>query len=455
MSKQPKFARNKLYLYWQAEAIRLYESGQGNFDDSNIQNLIINKYKNLNQRILYRADLLAKQEKIDRGLGNWFFSAKLSIVILWLLAFISGIGIAAGALANPQINLASALIALLGLHLISFVIWLISYLPIGKPGTGLSSIWLWLSKKVTRSDHNELAARSFLSLFVRQKMWPSTIGIITHSTWVSAFIGALLTLLVLLSTRNYSFHWATTLLANDSLIGLSKIIGSIPAILGFPMPDSVAINASLTNTNPGHEIQSQWSVWLIGCIIVWGLMPRLIALFLCLFNLFSKIGRMQIDTKLPAWMELKNRYNPRQENLGIDKPASKINQTFKPTIFKTNNANKAAILGYELDPSSSWPPAEININITDLGLGASRNDQNRIRKALNINTNLLLVCNTALTPDRGTMNWLHELQDSTASLTIYCPNGLRSKLWQQMLNEQGFLQTDSIDQWQTNILGTT
>lgn len=452
MSKQPKFAQNKLYQYWQAEAVRLYESKHGHFDENNIRSLIINKYKGLNQRILYRANLIAKQEKIDQKLDKWLFSAKISILILWLLAFLSGIGVAAGALANPQINLASALIAILGLHLITFIIWLTTYLPISKPGTGLSSIWLWLNKRIGPKDQEALATKSFLSLLMRQKMWPSTIGIITHSTWVSAFVGALLTLLVLLSTRNYSFHWATTLLSNETIINLSQIIGSMPAILGFPMPDNTAINYSLTNIDPGRNIQSQWSVWLIGCVIVWGLIPRLIALFICLFKLLSQIARLNINPDLPAWLELKNIYMPRQQSLGIDKPADKISKIFKPNRLKGLGANKLAILGYELDPDYEWPPSEIQSSVIDLGVCASRTDQNRIRKLLNKNTNLLIVCNTALTPDRGTINWLHELQDLSANLSIYCPIDTRIKLWQEMLFQQGFLQIDSIKQWQTEIL---
>lgn len=452
MPTQSKLAQNKLYLYWQAEAIRLFESKQKNFSDTAIQNLVINQYQDFDQRVLYRADLIAKQEKIDLGLSNWFISAKLAIISLWLLALISGIGVAAGALAQAHVNLASALIALLGLHLISFIFWLISYLPIAKPDTGLSSIWLWLSKKITKSNHSQLAAKSFLSLFIRQKMWPPAIGIITHSTWIAAFIGALLTLLILLSTRNYSFYWATTLLTDDAIINLSKIIGYIPAILGLSMPDSIAITASLNNINSSNEIHSQWSVWLIGCIIVWGLLPRLIALFFCLLSLLSKFNKLKIDPKLPAWMELKNRYSPRAENLGIDKPANKIQQLFKPTYSKPSKSNKAAILGYELDTNFNWPPFVMTPNISDLGIASSRADQSRIRKTINASTNLLLVCNTNLTPDRGTINWLHELQDLSASLSIYCPDGARTKLWQQMINEQGFFQTSSTEQWQSNLL---
>lgn len=447
MSTEPKFVKNKLYLYWQAEAVRLHESQQGNLDDSNIENLVKSKYTKFDQRILYRASLLAKQEGINQILSNWSLSAKISIAILWLLALLSGIGVASGALAHTRVNLASALIALLGLHLISFILWLASYLPISRTTTGLSSVWLWLNKKLARKSQNTLAGQAFLTLFMRQKLWRSSVGIISNSTWLVAFIGALLALLVLLSTRNFSFYWATTLLSGDTFISISKLIGAIPAILGFPMPDDHTLAASLDAFNPDRELQTQWSIWLIGCVLVWGLLPRLIALLLCLLNLLAKLSRLKFAENLPDYLDLASKYRPQHQHLGIDKPAGKITQLIKPIISKNKISGKAAIMGFELDPDYQWPPQIINKEIIDLGIVASRNDQNQIRDKIDTKINLLLICNTAITPDRGTLNWLRELQDISASLSIYCPPGLRSQLWQQIISTHGFAQTDSINNW--------
>lgn len=454
--------KNKLYLYWQAESIRIYESEFGQLDDENIKNLVISKYDNFDQRVLYRASLLAKQAGLK--LGGWQSRAKISLVILWLLAFLSGFGLALGALAKPEVNLASALIALLGLNTISFILWLLSYLPFVKTRTALTSLWLKINQLITKlqtkpsknaekdnsqaSNNKNIASQAFLELFINHKLWPATIGIISNSTWLIAFIGAVIGLLIMLSTKSYNFYWATTILSAGFFRELTLILGTIPAWLGFPLPN--------TENLPINDFQAieqvQWSIWLLGCLITWGLLPRLLALIICLLSFINNLGRLKFDIHQAAWLELKNKYFPRHQHLGIDKPADHnltISQIIKPRSQRQISNANYAILGHELNPDDIWPPAEISTNILNLGISSSRSDQDRVRKQLanNKQLSLLVICNSLLTPDRGTVNWLLELQSLSKDLKIYLPQNARYKQWQDILLTNNLAQLSSISEW--------
>lgn len=442
---------SKPYLYWQAELIRMREAGGNINTDAVLKQTILEKYDTLDQRIIQRANLIAQQDQIQDHLDNWLNSAKLAIAVIWVLALFSGIGVAISTLAHNKINLSSALIAILGLHLVTFILWLLSYLPFVQTGSSLSKIWLWLSKYLSTKKSNQ-AGQALLNLFSRCQAWRPTIGIISHSTWLIALIGASISLLVLLSTKQYSFHWETTLLSAADFIQLTHILGSLPAILGFPIPDTNTISLSLTDQPLDQQLQSQWSVWLLGCIFVWGLLPRALALVVCIISLRRNLGNLAIDTNLPGWMQLRELLSPRHKVIGVDKPAT-TEQIKSLVKNKTDLRNaQAAIIGHELKPNTPWPPATLPANVYDLGTGSSRSDHKEIRNILKQhNLRLLLICNPELTPDRGAIAWFNELRENAIDLQILCGQGARTTIWDNMLSKHGFTQATSLDIWLNNI----
>src|SRR5690606_32505258 len=390
-----------LLQYWQAEAVRLREAHWGPLEDRAACQAALRAPADLGVRILARAAWLAEHGELHDRLVQWSVGARWALAVLWLCACLAGIGTAAAVLGQSQVNLALALLGLLGLHALTFRIWLAGWLPGLPDSTALSRLWLWLTRRLVRGPDAALAAQAFLSLLGRARAWKTAIGLISHGAWTAAFLGALATLLLLLSARHYTFHWETTLLSPDVFVGMTRILGSVPGLLGFEAPSDALIAASLGPQPLAAGVQAEWSLWLIGCVLVWGLLPRLLALAACILHLRRRLARLTVHPGLPGWLDLRERLLPTHATLGIDRPAPAIDGAIGPAAPVAAAGGRAAVLAYELGHGLDWPPAQLPDDVVDFGRCDSREDRARIRALLRTPpAHLLFVCDARLTPDR-------------------------------------------------------
>lgn len=443
-----------LFVHWQAEAVRLREARQGPLEDRIACQQAMRAPAHLPTRILTRADVLATRSGLQTQLLHWRTAARWAFVALVSAAFLTGIGAAAGTLAHGQqgaINLASALLGLLGLHALTFLIWLASTLPGIPAASAASQLWLWSARRLTHGEDTALAAHAFLGLLARARAWKALIGTLSHALWTAAFLGALPTLIVLFSTRRYTFHWETTLLSLDSFTRLTQTLGSLPRLLGFPIPATADIAASLGTRSASAVTQADWSLWLLGCVLAWGLLPRLLALAGCLVQLRRRLRRIAVDPALPGWLELRERLMPSQDYLGVDRAAPARQASVAPTDSPSRPAGQAAILAYELGPRHPWPPETLPEGVHDLGRCDSREDRQRVRaQLLTPPRQLLLVCDAALTPDRGAAQWLDELQALPTQLEVLLTGDsstARRDAWHALLRARRIPQASSLDDW--------
>ncbi|CAM5206486.1 hypothetical protein CDEN61S_00302 [Castellaniella denitrificans] len=443
-------AASPLLQYWQAEAVRLREAHWGPLEDRAACQAALRRPADLQGRILARAAWLAEHGELHDRLVQWAVGARWALALLWLCACLAGIGTAAAVLGQGQVNLALALLGLLGLHALTFLIWLAGWLPGLPDSTTLSRLWLWLTRRLVRGPDGALAAQAFLSLLGRARAWKTAIGLISHGAWTAAFLGAVPTLLLLLSARRYTFHWETTLLSPDAFVGATRALGHLPGLLGFPAPDDAQIAASLGPQPLAAGVQADWSLWLIGCIVVWGLLPRLLALFACVLHLRRRLARLTVDPGLPGWLDLRERLLPTHASLGIDRPAPEAGGAAGPAAPAPALGGHAAVLAYELGPDLAWPPAGLPDDVADLGRCDSREDRARIRALLRAPpAHLLFVCDARLTPDRGAAAWLDELRRSCPDLRALCLGGTPQRLraWQDILSQQAVSRIPSLDGW--------
>ena len=123
----------------------------------------------LPDRILARAQLLAQRENLIPLVDGWRRSALAVLAVLLLLALVSGVGVAAGALGDGTrpVNVLWALGALLGLHALTFLLWLASFLLRPAAMTPLGRLWLWATRKLARGPDGALVPQAFLNLMAR------------------------------------------------------------------------------------------------------------------------------------------------------------------------------------------------------------------------------------------------------------------------------------------------
>jgi len=409
--------------HWLAEIIRLREEHWGPLEDADAVRQARHAPGTLETRILLRAHLLARREGHDNLAARWRQGAVYSLLALLAAAVIAGVASAAGALGDGSrpVNVLWAVGALLGIHLLTLLLWLVSFLLPPGGATGLGRLWLWATRKLARGPDAALVPQALLNLLGRAGARRWLFGAISHGLWLAALAAALGTLLALLSTASYRFVWATTLLQPDAFIFLTRALGWLPAQFGFAMPSADVVRASDNTQVLPAVAQAQWSIWLIGVIAIYGVLPRLLACTLCLLRLRRARRGLRIDTTLPGYAALRDRLLPPVQSTGIDRPADPLHQ---PRVVAGNIdslADMPVLVGLELPADIPWPPAGLPPGVQDAGNLDSREQRNRLLDALAHAgaRRLLIACDARQTPDRGTLNLIAALAGKAAQTRVW------------------------------------
>jgi len=422
-STPPPPADGAWQAHWLAETIRLREEHWGPLEDADAVRQARGGPDTLEARILLRARLLGRREGLDSLVARWRQGAVFSLAVLLLVALAAGIGSAAGALGDGSrpVNVLWAVGALLGLHAVTFLLWLASFLL--KPGgaTGLGRLWLWATRKLARGPDAALVPQALMNLLGRAGALRWLFGVISHTLWLAGLAATLATLLVMLSTASYRFVWATTLLQPDTFVFLTRALGWLPAQLGFATPAEAFVRASDNSQVLPAAAQAQWSVWLIGVVAVYGVLPRLLAWLLCLARAVRARRRLRIDATLPGYAALRDRLLPPVQSTGIDRPADPLHQPQVGPGRLADLGDQPVLVGLELPADLAWPPAGLPQGVQDAGNLDSREQRNRLLDALARAgaRRLLIACDARQTPDRGTLGLIAALADKAGQTRVW------------------------------------
>ena len=450
--------KNSLWFsHWQLEAVRLKESQWGPIEDSVEVRRVIAAGGDFEDRLLLRSQLLAQradwvalQHRIVGGL-------RLSLIALSLLFLLIGAGVAASAFATQDgsVNVLLALVALLGAPTLSFIFWFASLFvrttSSVSSGFGLSHLWLWLGQRVVKGPDQGLIFNALFSFASKQRLLRWVLGTVSHWLWLIALLSAVVTVLALLAAKRYSFNWETTLLSADSFVVLVQSLGFLPGLLGFVTPSAEVIRQSDGLQLLSSAAQVQWSSWLVGCLVVYGIVPRLIAGAFCWYRLQSTKAQLRIDTHQLGLMELRQRLVPATEYVGIDAkagadqvPEAKT-QAARPAVTV-----KTIFIGVELPADQLWPPAQMPENWVDAGLVDSREQRHALLAQLEQQSfeHIVLCADAEQTPDRGVVAWMAELATYGGYCSVYLLNMSlnhlatppleRLEAWHARLEKAGF-----------------
>jgi hypothetical protein len=411
---------DKLQQLWLCEAIRLREANGERLEDSEANRLARSSGGALSQRIATRALWLAKRDGQLTALTHYQQGARLALAMLLLLACLSGAALASAALGDGQrpVNLLWALTSLLGLHLLMLSGWLISWLLPTERGGALERLWHWLSGQLARDAQAAQLIPALMLLLQRQQLNRWAMGLLSHGWWLLTLSSAGLTLLLLLASRRYGFVWETTLLSSDSFVFLTATLGTLPALFGFSLPDSATIAASTGALLDDHSRQA-WASWLLGVLLVFGVVPRLLLLLLCLAGWQRGKRRLALDLNLPDYQLLREHLQPSSERLGISAAAPKL-PPINPAAASAQASSGALLLAIELDPQRPWPPA-LPKTVADAGVIDSREQRQHLLEQLSRfpPARLLIACDPRRSPDRGTLALLGELARSAGATRIW------------------------------------
>lgn len=430
---------------WLAEALRLREGREGRLDDREAVAAARGAGGTLAERILRRAVVLGEREGLVAAVEGWRVRARLAIVLGAVLAAAGGFGAALAVLGDGTraVNVVWALGGLLGVHLLSLAAWVGSpWLSSGAGGGMLGRIWLRLAAgKTARGD----LGQALVELVGRSRLAPWWLGAVTHGLWLLALGAALAGLMLSLAVRGYGFVWETTILPAEVFVRFVELLGWLPARLGFEVPDAAVIRASASGPVSGEAARIAWSSWLVGCVVVYGVLPRLLLWTFCLFRWRRGQARLRPDTSRPGYAALRERLEPASERIGITDPDAHRQAGTWPAPGSAEGGAGALLVGLELGGRQSWPPALLQ-GVTDAGVIDTREDRQRLVEALRAATprRLVVACDARLSPDRGSLQFAAELAQHAGECRVWLLGAghdaqpARLMHWREGLAEAGF-----------------
>lgn len=423
---------------WLTETVRLIEKDAGRFndDDANRQAGAIDGL--LADRIIKRAQIISQQNGLENAQKDWLSSTRLSIIILGFISIFVGAGLAFSALAQNPVNLYWALLSLLGLHLITLVLWVISCVFMPNEDSGFFiQIWIWLTKKLLRKQTISQLLPAFITLFGKQIRW--FIGIVIHLLWSIILLSALVVLIALLSTKHYSFVWQTTLFSADTVIAITHFLGKIPLIFGFAIPD-VDIIRSSEHAISRSDVRSAWAIWLLGIFIVYGVFVRIILMIFCGLKWAIVCQQITLNTQYPEYQFIAQILVPVSTKSVIDKE-SDTHFYHNVNIQHQSNHSGTKNLLVAIDIEENWlPPNDVEF------LGFLNNSQQR-RTILdflqrNPTQKLLIAIDTNRVPDRGIINLVLLLKSKSIQCKLwFIQSGRQLDNWQESLASINIEQT--------------
>ena len=209
--------------------------------------------------------------------------------------------------------------------------------------------------QLARGPDTALAPQALLNLLARAALrW--LFGSISHLLWLTGLCAALATLLTVLSTASYRFIWATTLLAPDTFVWLTQAIGWLPGLAGFPLPDAATVLASDGVQTLPAAAQVQWSLWLIGVVVVYGVLPgwppRCCAWSCCGAGSPACASTRAARPRRAA--------RPAGTRRGLHRPGPSVDPLHEPRLSAPAPAGldgRPVLLALELPTDLPWPPA--------------------------------------------------------------------------------------------------
>ena len=410
----------ELQSLWLTETIRLREEHAGPLQDQEANRLARTAGGDLSSRIRHRALRLAERDGLTQALRHWLQGARLAVLVLTVLAIASGAGLGFAALGDGQtpVNVFWALGSLLGLNLILLIGWALGLVFVGEQGATLGRLWLWLSEKLARDAKAAQLAPALLVLLQRYKLNRWALGALVNGLWLLAMLSALVIVLMLMATRRYGFVWETTILGGETFVALTRTLGALPALLGFSVPTIDMIRASGDGALNLETARQAWAAWLVGVLLVYGVLPRLCLALLCLWRWRRGRARLCLDLNLPGYAQLREHLMPSSERLGINDAAPAQLHRVEPAAGAAQS-DGALLVAVELD-DRPWPP-KLPDTVKNAGILDSRESRNKLLEQLSRfpPARLAIACDPRRSPDRGSLALIAELARSASATRVW------------------------------------
>jgi hypothetical protein len=408
------------------EAVQLVEEA-GPLDDAQAMREAMALRSDGCGRVIERARILGKRigllNELERARA-WAPWVLLALVALIVVVGLTLAGSVVGGSAR-SINVVVALASLLGLHLLTLLLWLFGLLvPLGGFNASFGWLWLALTARVAGGQRGQapILLRAATRLLARARLLPWALGFVSHAIWSLSFAVVLAALLFALAFRNYTLSWETTILDPAFFVRGVQLLGAAPARLGFAVPDAQTVLSPLA----AAAGQRAWALWLTGCIVVYGLLPRLFFALLCALVWQARRKALAPDLSQPYHRRLLARFEAMAPRQIVDADAGRLPHAAALGLAAGETTDTLMAIGFELPDELPWPPpgldaAAAQVLRIDGSAGARRDLLDTLARVRP--RRVLVGCNAASSPDRGTERFLREVAALSSECRLWLVDG--------------------------------
>jgi hypothetical protein len=376
-------------------------------------------------RILERARLLARRlglqadwERLHTGL---WIAGGLLLVLAYLLAG----GLLTRVLGSGQtVNAAFAFVAMLGVPLLALLVWGLwalasAFSREASAPWSLGQGMLLLAARIPwlRGPHTLTLLRAANAMLREQRLGLWVFGAISHALWALALGLVLVTLLLLFSFQAFQLTWETTILNARFFERFLAVTGWLPGQLGFPVPAQALVHAP-----PSASGSQAIAWWLLASALLYGLLPRVAALLVCLTVWHQRASHLALDTRDPHFCRLVARFAAMAPAPVVDaehaapRPVGPCFRARAP-----GQGARTVLIGFELPDELARLPADLLALVDHTHtIRGSMTERLALLGALAAEpgADALVLCCAAASPDRGAERFLRQIGEQTASCAL-------------------------------------
>ena len=382
--------------------------------------------------LIRRAQHLPGHSHRLKALDQLRQGTSLLIVAVVLLSILVGAMAGRATLAGPRdepINIFWLIGAILGGQTIFLLAWLVlaflgpGALLSGSLGGFVMRVIGWLFSRRSNTSAASVAM-AWLGLTTRGAVGRWTFASISHGWWLGFNVGCMAMVVFVLGTRQFSFSWESTIFSATTYQRVTEFIAIGPRSFGVETPRSEQIAASQFDpTDPAafpvqsSEERAAWSNLLIGSLLLYGLLPRLLLTGASLGLRRRAVRLVRLDLTLPTYIAARHHLRRiTAQQGGSDDPAS----TDEPRT-STRGRDSVRPVGrpmwLTLESESVNAPFGRHDGVVELGRVDGRESEQRVLALLRDGESepspLIVCCDLRTTPDRGVRRFL---ADATAAL---------------------------------------
>lgn len=424
-----------------AEAVQRIEA-DGPLDDAAALRSAFVSGPTRSQQVLARAWVLGERLGLQPALARWRIGVQLAALALAVLMAAGGLVLARTLLAQGRaLNAVAACASLLALPTLTLIGWLLlQLLPARRYGALLGRAAMALSAKMpgVRGPHTLSLVSAGSTVLLREALMGALSGLMSHTTWALSLLLTLVVLVFGFAFHSYTLGWESTLFEPQAFARFVQLSGALPKLLGFPVPDAAAVQEAALGAQLASEGQRAWAWWLMGCVTVYGLLPRVLLALLCGWLWRRRVQRLQerltaLDLSTPYASRIVARLDALEPPAPVidpeQPPATQSAAESAPQPAPPVEAGAAAafVVAFELPPDWPWPqelpgaPDEVHFEVMDGSSEARRRTLLALERARP--QALLLAVRAASSPDRGTARFVREAAPAVRRAALWLLGG--------------------------------